>query len=98
MRLIYLLTLLVSLAGLGYLDYRYQLVLWKHRRAGIVTVIVGLAIFLLWDLAGIRLGIFFPGGSVYALTQTVLPGLPIEEFFFLALLSYLTLLLSRRLR
>lgn len=54
-----------------------------------------MAIFLVWDVLGISLGIFFSGGSPYTLPYMVAPELPVEEFFFLFLLCYITLLIYR---
>ncbi len=92
----YLLLLLVSIAGLTWLDYHFKLLLWRRRRATLVTLLIGLAVLLIWDLAGIALAIFFPGSSNYTLGVLVAPGLPIEELFFLTLFCYLTLLIWRR--
>lgn len=50
-------------------------------------------IFIIWDLLGIGLGIFFSGNSSYMSGIYLLPELPIEEIFFLFLLSYLPIVL-----
>lgn len=52
-------------------------------------------VFLLWDLFGIHLGIFFDGGSPFTTGLMVAPDLPIEEFFFLFFLCYFTLIVYR---
>ncbi len=97
----YLAALLVSLAGLGLLDWRYRLALFADARRTLVTVGFGVAAFLAWDLAGVGLGIFFRGDSRYLTGIEVAPEVPLEELFFLTLLVYQTLLLwlalSRRL-
>lgn len=89
----YLLALLVSLGGLGWLDYRYKLVLCRHRAAGLKTIAVGVAFFLAWDIAGIGFNVFYKGDSPYLVGLHVLPEVPIEEVFFLTLLCYQTLIL-----
>lgn len=91
----YLLALLVSIAGLATLDWQHQLAFWHDWRRTLKTIGVGIAIFVVWDLFGIGLGIFFHGGSQYTLPVRLLPELPIEELFFLFLLCYVTLLLYR---
>ena len=93
--LVYLGALLVSLAGLAVLDRRFRLAFWHDaRRAGWT---VGLAVvgFLLWDLAGLALGIFARGDSPHMTGILLAPELPLEEAFFLALLSYVGLLAWR---
>ena len=89
----YLAVLLVSLAGLGLLDWRYRLALFADARRTLATVGIGVAAFLAWDLAGVGLGIFFRGDSRYLTGIQVAPEVPLEELFFLALLVYQTLLL-----
>ncbi len=97
----YLIALLVSLAGLGFLDWRYSVALFADARRTLATVGIGVAVFLVWDLAGVGLGIFFRGESRYLTGLQVAPEVPLEELFFLTLLVYQTLLLwlalSRRL-
>jgi lycopene cyclase domain-containing protein len=47
--------------------------------------------FLVWDLAGIGLGIFFRGETSFMTGLQLAPELPIEELFFLTLLCYLSM-------
>lgn len=97
----YLIGLLVSLAGLGLLDWRYRVALFAEAGRTLATVGIGVAVFLVWDLAGVGLGIFFRGDAPYLTGIQVAPEVPVEEVFFLTLLVYQTLLLwlalSRRL-
>ncbi|WP_062070570.1 lycopene cyclase domain-containing protein [Demequina sediminicola] len=92
---LYLLGLLVSIAGLMTLDWRYRVALFDQPRRAIVTVVLGVAAFLIWDFIGVGLGIFFIGDSAYLSGVTVAPEVPLEEIFFLILLTYQTLLLWR---
>jgi len=55
-------------------------------------VAVAVAVFLAWDLVGIALGIFFRGDAPNLSGLLLAPELPLEELFFLILLSYNTLL------
>jgi lycopene cyclase domain-containing protein len=91
MSFLYLGGLLIALAGMVVLDLRFRLffaVSWW--RAGIV-MLVGIGFFLLWDLAGIGLGVFFRGNPDLLTGVQLAPELPVEELFFLALLCYATM-------
>jgi lycopene cyclase domain-containing protein len=57
------------------------------------TVVVAMLIFIVWDYFGISLGIFFHGGSQYTLPLRLAPEFPLEELFFLFLLTYSTLII-----
>ena len=93
MRAIYLICLVVALAGLATIDARYRLVFWRHPQAAVKVLAASVVGFVLWDLAGIALGIFFPGQSAYVTGILLVPGLPVEEIFFLTLLCYLSLII-----
>ena len=91
MSFLYLGALLVALAGMVVLDHRFILFFWRGAlRAGIVLM-VGLVFFLVWDLQGIRLGIFFRGETGFMTGWQWSRELPLEEPFFLLLLCYLTM-------
>lgn len=89
---VYLSLLIISIAGLGALDYRHKLALFVSTRATLLSVVVAVAVFLAWDVAGISLGIFFRGDAPHLSGWLLAPELPVEELFFLILLSYNTLL------
>jgi lycopene cyclase domain-containing protein len=91
----YLISLCIGIAGIAYIDYRYQLAFWFDARRTALTVLIGMCIFVVWDFVGIRLGIFFHGNSHYALPLRLLPEFPLEELFFLFLLCYVTLIIYR---
>ena len=93
--LVYLGALLVALGGLATLDWRHRLVFWADPRRAAVCVGVGVVFFLLWDLAGLALGIFARGESPHMTGVLLAPELPIEEVVFLTLLSYNALLAWR---
>jgi len=93
--LVYLGALLVSLAGLAVLDRRFGLAFWYDARRSAWTVGLGVVGFLLWDLAGLALGIFARGDSPHMTGVLLAPELPLEEAFFLALLCYVGLLAWR---
>lgn len=83
--------LAVALTGMVLLDRRFRLFFWKDARRAAIVTIVGVLFFLGWDLAGIRLGIFFRGETTFMTGIQLAHELPIEELFFLTLLCYLTM-------
>ncbi|PCN46726.1 C50 carotenoid epsilon cyclase [Curtobacterium sp. 'Ferrero'] len=88
---LYLAGLVVSLVGMAVLDARFRLFFWRSPwRAALVTVI-GLAFFLVWDLAGVAAGIFFIGPQRVLTGLVVAPEVPVEELFFLLLLCWTTM-------
>ncbi|BDZ41542.1 hypothetical protein GCM10025865_08410 [Paraoerskovia sediminicola] len=93
--LVYLGALAVSLGGLAVLDRRFGLAFWDRPGRTAVCVAVGVAFFLLWDLAGLALGIFARGDSPHMTGILLAPELPVEEAVFLTLLCYCTLLVWR---
>jgi lycopene cyclase domain-containing protein len=93
----YLAALVVSIAGLGFLDWRYRVAVFAQPRRALATVGIGVAVFLAWDVAGVGLGIFFRGDAGYMTGVQLAPEVPLEELFFLILLNYQTLLLWRAL-
>lgn len=91
MSLIYLAALLVSLAGMVVLDLRFRLFFAVAPARAAIVMVLGIAFFLVWDLAGIGAGIFFRGNPGLLTGVLIAPELPLEEVFFLALLCYLTM-------
>ncbi|WP_062381074.1 lycopene cyclase domain-containing protein [Demequina pelophila] len=91
----YLAGLAVSLGALALIDRRWRLALFDQPRRAALTVAATVVFFLLWDLIGVGLGIFFVGDSPYLTGWHVAPEVPIEELAFLTLLGYQTLLLWR---
>ena len=91
MSVLYLLTLLVSLAGMVVLDWRFRLFFWRSPGRATLVLGVGVLFFLAWDLLGIGLGIFYRGETVLMTGLQLAPELPIEELFFLTFLCYLTM-------
>lgn len=92
MNLIYLSALLVSILGLGLIDLRQRLALPVAPLRTVATIGFAVGIFLVWDLVGIALGIFFRGPTEFLTGITLANELPLEELFFLILLSYTILL------
>jgi lycopene cyclase domain-containing protein len=93
MSIVYLAALLGAIVGTGLLDWRHRLALfggapWRT----VIIVFVSVGFFLLWDVVGIREGIFFRGSGPWMTGLLLGPELPLEELFFLILLSYSTLI------
>jgi lycopene cyclase domain-containing protein len=91
MGFLYLAALLVALTGMVMLDRRFRLFFWRDPRRAVVVLLVGVAFFIVWDLAGVGLGIFFRGETAFMTGVQVAPEVPLEEVFFLTLLCYLTM-------
>lgn len=93
MGIVYLASLLVSLGCMLLLDWRFRLFFWRDALSASVVTVVGLAFFLVWDLAGIAGGIFFRGEGAIATGIVLVPELPIEEPVFLTFLVVCTMIL-----
>ena len=90
--LVYLAALAVSLTSMVVLDARFWQLFWRDARRAAIVLTAGVLFFLLWDVAGIGLGIFFRGGGSDLMTGLLIaPELPVEEVLFLTLLCYLTM-------
>lgn len=87
----YLAALTISITGMVLLDRRFALFFWRDARRAAIVLPLGVAFFLVWDLGGILLGIFFRGQTDFMTGLLIGPELPIEEAFFLTLLCYLTM-------
>jgi lycopene cyclase domain-containing protein len=89
---LYLIALLVSIAGCVILDLRWRLALAVATARTLLSVGIGVAFFFIWDMVGIGTGVFFRGHSPWLTGYVVAPEVPVEELFFLTLLSYTILL------
>ncbi len=89
---LYLAALLVSIAGLVAIDKKHTLALFRSPMATLGSVGIAVVVFLIWDIVGITLGLFFRGSTPFLSGLLLGPELPLEELFFLILLSYNTLL------
>lgn len=91
---IYLGALLFSIAGLALLDFRHKLAVAKTPRY-LCLILISVVFFLIWDVAGIQSGIFFRGDAEHMTGLLLSNELPLEEVFFLIVLSYSSLLLLK---
>lgn len=88
---VYLGALLVSTACMLLVDRRFRLFFWRDAVAAWVVTIVGVAFFLVWDVAGIASGIFLRGDAAIATGIVLAPEMPIEEPIFLLFLVICTM-------
>lgn len=88
----YLGALLISITGMVMLDRRFRLFFWRDARRAAIVLPLGVIFFLIWDVGGILLGIFFRGVTDFMTGVLVGPELPLEEVFFLTLLCYNTMI------
>lgn len=93
MSLLYLASLVVASAGVAAVDARFRLFLWRSPRDGLLVLVAGLVLFLVWDLAGIGWGVFSRGESRFMTGVLLAPELPIEEPLFLLFLCETTMVL-----
>lgn len=91
MGFVYLGALIFSLLGMVVLDWKFKLFFYKNFCLASVVLVVGVLFFLVWDLVGISLGIFFRGDSQFMTGVLLTEELPLEEVFFLALLCYVSM-------
>jgi len=88
MTFLYLGGLLIGIAGMIVLDARFRLFFWRAPLRAAIVLVAGVAFFVAWDLVGVGAGVFFPGRSAIVTGALIVPGLPVEELFFLVLLCY----------
>lgn len=89
----YLSGLIFSLVGLGLLDWRFRTAFTINKKAAAFAILIPTIFFILWDIAGIAMGIFFRGDTSHLTGIVLAPEFPIEELFFLLLLNYTALTL-----
>lgn len=87
--------LVVSLAGTIALDYRWKLALFEDARRTVLVTALTVAFFVAWDISGVANGVFFKGDSNLLVGWDVATEIPIEEIFFLTLLSHFALIAYR---
>jgi len=95
---LYLLCLLASIGCMVLLDHRFRLFFFAAPWRAAAVLGTGLVFFLIWDLCGIGLDIFYRGETRFMLGVELAPHLPLEEAFFLAFLCYLTMVLYGLIR
>jgi lycopene cyclase domain-containing protein len=92
---LYLGLLVLSLVGTVLLDYRHKSALFVDARRTVAVVVLAVVFFIAWDINGVANGVFFKGDSELLVGWDVATEVPIEEVFFLTLLSHLALIAFR---
>ena len=95
MEWLYLISLVLVIGCLILVDWRFKLAFFYETRRTALTLAIAIWLFITWDIFGIKLGIFSHGDSVYTLLYRIIPEFPIEEVFFLFVLTYVALLIYR---
>jgi len=95
MQWLYLTGIITAIGCLVIVDRRFKLAFFHDVKRTAITLAISIWLFIVWDIFGIKLGIFFHGGSEYTLPYRIIPEFPIEEVFFLFLLTYVALLIYR---
>jgi lycopene cyclase domain-containing protein len=57
----YLAVQVVSFAGIVVIDHRWRLAVFRAPAATVLSVTAAVALFLTWDVLGVRSGVFFRG-------------------------------------
>lgn len=94
---LYALFLLISIGGLGILDYRYKLAMSIKPRQALTILAISITIFIFWDIAGIAADIFRIGDNNLLIGLRV-GDFPVEELLFLVLLNYNSLVVYTALQ
>lgn len=89
----YLAALVLATGCMLLLDWRYRLFLWRRPRTALAVTGIAVAGLLAADAAGIALGLFIRGDSVFATGVVIAPHVPLEEPFFLLFLILATAVL-----
>lgn len=89
--LAYLAAQAISFSGIAVIDHRWKLAVFRAPAATVLAVTAAVALFLTWDVLGVRSGVFFRGQTDFMTGLLVAPEIPVEEVVFLAFLSYLAL-------
>ena len=91
---LYICILAFSLFGMALLDYKKRLFLFSHPKRAVLILFCAVVFFLLWDIAGIALNVFFTNQQYVSGVHLFTPDLPIEELLFLTLVCYVSVQFS----
>lgn len=91
---LYLGGILTAFAGMGIIDWRWKVALFRAPGPTLVVVAITLVVLLLFDITGLLLGVFSAGSrvmGVYLFSRDM----PLEEIFLLTFFGYFTLIMLR---
>lgn len=89
---LYLAALATGICCMLLLDWRFKLFFFERPGAASVITVIGVALFMIWDAAGIGLGIFLRGDAKIATGIVLAPHMPLEEPVFLTFLVLCTMI------
>ena len=88
----YLIALILASGCMLAIDWRFKLFFFHRAGAAAVVMVIGVGFFMLWDAAGIGLGIFLRGDAAIATGVVLAPEMPLEEPVFLTFLVLCTMI------
>lgn len=88
---LYFMALIISILGMTVIDKRFKLAYFYKPKQTVRILLIAVGVFIIWDVFGIVLDIFFIGSERYLLGLKI-GQFPIEEILFLILLNYCSLL------
>lgn len=94
---VYGVSLLTAIFCMGLIDYKHRYAIFFDWRRTLRVLAPSIAVFIVWDIAGIMAGIFSDGDGKYRSGLQLGPHFPVEEVLFLILLTYTSLILWRAL-
>lgn len=92
--LLYLGGILGAFTGMGIIDWRWKVALFRDPGHTIVVVAITLVVLLLFDISGLLLGVFSAGSRVMGVFLFS-RDMPLEEIFLLTFFGYFTLVMLR---
>ncbi|GAA1979915.1 hypothetical protein [Microbacterium pumilum] len=92
--LLYLGGIIVAFMGMGIIDWRWKVALFRDPGHTIVVVAITLVVLLLFDICGLLLGVFAAGSRVMGIFLFS-RDMPLEEIFLLTFFGYFTLVMLR---
>ena len=92
--LLYLGGIFASFTAMGIIDWRWKVALFRDPGHTVVVVAITFAVLLLFDIAGLLLGVFSAGSRVMGVFLFS-RDMPLEEIFLLTFFGYFTLIMLR---
>lgn len=92
--LLYLGGILVAFAGMGIIDWRWKVALFRDPGHTVFVVTATFLVLLVFDISGLLLGVFSAGPRVMGIFLFS-RDMPLEEIFLLTFFGYFTLIMLR---
>src|SRR5699024_3430784 len=88
----YLIALILASGCMLAIDWRFKLFFFHRAGAAAVVMVIGVGFFMLWDAAGIGLGIFLRGDAAIATGVVLSTDMPLDELVFLTFFVQCTMI------